>query len=117
LHDHDPFARARLPLPAPHERTQFHRARRVALLGEAFEALLEGRMPSREAALFVAGGGLAWLEQGGSLTKSYWRCAGPQGSHATEAELWRQLQARSSRREREAKSADTMEPSPSSQEL
>lgn len=96
----DPFNRSRKP-------ATFDRAGRVALLAEVFQALIEDRAPSREAALFVGGGGLAWLEQGGSLTRDFWRCAGPQGSTHTEAVLWRQQC--SSRRATPADEAPTVE--------
>jgi hypothetical protein len=99
----DPFNRSRLP-------GDLTRSDRVRLLGEVFRALMEGRQPSREAALFVGGGGLAWLDRGGSLTRDFWRTAGPQGSTHTESVLWQQLQS-SSRRTTNEKPADTVEAS------
>lgn len=62
---------------------------RVRLLGEAAEALLAGRMPSAEARLFLAGGLLAWLEGGGSLTKHYLKVDPRRGSKATPSAIWR----------------------------
>jgi len=56
----DPFGRSRLP-------GDFTREGRVRLLGEAARSLLEGRLPSVEARLYLAGALLAWLEQGGRL--------------------------------------------------
>ena len=70
---------------------------RVRLLVEAFEALRDGRLPSRQAALFVASGGLAWLAEGGNLCRDYWRVSAPAGSHHTEAMIWRAMQEGSSR--------------------
>lgn len=67
------------------------RAARVALLGEVADALLTGRMPTREAALFLAGGLRAWLEHGGNLTRGYWRVSARAGSHHTESHVWREL--------------------------
>ena len=64
------------------------RAARVRLLAEVFQALLDGRLPSRAAALFVAGGGLAWLENGGDLLRAYWKVAAPRASHHTPTRLW-----------------------------
>lgn len=68
---------------------------RVRLLGECFEALRDGRTPSREAALFVAGGGLAWLEGRGDLLRECWRVVRPK-SHNTAAAIWRRLRDSSS---------------------
>lgn len=61
---------------------------RVQMLGEAGEALLSGRMPSEAARLFLAGGLMAWLQNGGNLTRDFWRTAGRQGSTHTESILW-----------------------------
>ena len=69
----------------------FSRADRVRLLGEAFQALLAGRLPSREAALFLGGAGTAWLVQGGSLEKDFLQVVGPSGSHFTPSALWERL--------------------------
>ena len=51
----------------------FDRAGRVKLLAEAFKALMNGQLPSREAALLVGGGGIACL---GRITKPCWRQPG-----------------------------------------
>lgn len=83
-HRHDPFAQAQLP-------ERMTREGRVRLLAECFSALLDNRMPSREAALFVAGGGLQWLEQGGDLVRDYWKVSARAGSHHTPSHLWRAL--------------------------
>jgi hypothetical protein len=71
------------------------RADRVALLGRAAKALLDGRLPDDAARLFLAGGLLSWLSQGGSLTKDFWRVCGKQGSNHTESVLWRQIESAS----------------------
>jgi hypothetical protein len=61
---------------------------RVALLGRCAEALLRGELPDPESRLFLAGGLLAWLTEGGSLTRHFWKTAARRGSHFTEAALW-----------------------------
>lgn len=80
----DPFNRSRLP-------EGFTREHRVELLAEVFRALIEGRQPSRAAALFVGGAGAAWLSQGGDLLRDYWRVAAPRSSHNTPTRVWREL--------------------------
>ncbi|MGI4776603.1 MAG: hypothetical protein ACRYGA_00565 [Janthinobacterium lividum] len=82
---HDPFNRSQLP-------ADFGREDRVRLLGQLFADLLAGRAPSREAAVFLGGAGLAWLQQGGSLEKDYLRVVKPKSRH-TAAFLWQQYQA------------------------
>ena len=69
----------------------FTRENRIALLAEVFKALLNGTLPSREAALFVGGAGSAWLVQGGSLEKDFLQVVGPSGSHFTPSALWERL--------------------------
>lgn len=81
----DPFGRD-VALPAT-----FDRAHRVRLLAEAFAAWEGGEQPSAAARLFVAGGALAWLAQGGDLIGDYWKCRGRQGSTATPARILRAL--------------------------
>lgn len=81
----DPFARARLP-------ADFSRQDRVRLLAEVAQALLDGREPSRAAALFVGGAVSAWLAQGGrigALERDFLRVAAPRSSRHTASELWR----------------------------
>lgn len=63
---------------------------RVRLLGEAFQALLDDRRPSREAALFLGGAGMTWLANGGSLERDYLEVIKPK-SHRTPAVIWREL--------------------------
>jgi hypothetical protein len=65
----DPFGRTELP-------AAIDRESRVRLLGEVFAALLAGEPPSRGAALFVGGAGMAWLENGGDLLGDYCRSSG-----------------------------------------
>lgn len=81
----------------PFNRCQVHgltREDRVRLLAEVFEALLEGREPSRAAALFVGGAGLDWLREGGDLLRDHWRVKAPAGSHHTPPYLWQQSSSR-----------------------
>jgi hypothetical protein len=68
------------------------REARVKMLGEAFSALLAGRPPSRDAALFLGGAGMAWLENGGSLERDYFKVTKPK-SHRTPAFIWQQMNA------------------------
>lgn len=84
---HDPFNRSRLP-------GDFSREGKVRLLGEAFRALMDGRLPSREAALFLGSAGMAWLEGGGSLERDFLRVVKPKSRH-TPAYLWHLSQAES----------------------
>jgi hypothetical protein len=87
---HDPFQRSRLP-------GDFSRAGRVLLLAEVFQALLAGRTPDRAAALFVAGAGMAWLEEGGatgSLERDFLRISPPHRSTLTPTRIWARSTAR-----------------------
>lgn len=77
----DPFNRSRLP-------GDFSREGRVALIGEFFLAIQEGREPSAEARIFVTSGALSWLESGGDLLRDYWKVKAPAGSHHTPTVLW-----------------------------
>lgn len=80
---HDPFSRARLP-------RDWSREGRVLLLAETFAALVDGRVPTREAALFTGGAGLSWLQRGGtlgSLERDFWRVSAPRRSTLTPARL------------------------------
>lgn len=79
----DPFNRSRLP-------QDFSREGRVALLGQAFEALMRGELPSPEARMFLASAGLAWLARGGDFQRDYLRVVKAQ-SHNTPARIWRRL--------------------------
>lgn len=82
----DPFGRSSLP-------PDFSREGRVKLLKEAFAALLRGQMPSVEARMFLAGGGAAWLEEGGDIARDFWRVAAPRGSHRRPEVVARELEA------------------------
>ena len=64
---------------------------RILLLAEVFEGLLAGRLPSREAALFVGGAGSAWLQHGRDLVRDYFRVAARRGSHHRPEVLYRRL--------------------------
>lgn len=56
---------------------------------EVGDALIEGKMPRREAALFVGGAIEAFLREGGSLSldRDFLRVRGVRGSHTTAAVL------------------------------
>jgi hypothetical protein len=86
MNAHDPFCRCKPGLLA-----DFSREDRVRLLGEFAEAVMCGQAPSKEVAMFVASGLAAWLDRGGSLTRDYWRVAGPQGCTITEAIIWKRM--------------------------
>lgn len=60
----------------------------MRLLGEAAKALLEGKLPEPAARVFLAAGISAWLREGGSLTKHFWKVDPERGSHATAATIW-----------------------------
>jgi hypothetical protein len=72
---------------------RFDREGRVALLGEAAQALLDGRMPDDEARLFLAGALTAWLQRGGSLERDFLRVVKAK-SHRTPSAIWRDLTVR-----------------------
>lgn len=61
--------------------TEFSRAHRVRLVKEVADALIEGRQPSAEASMFVAGALTAWLSGGGDLVRDYLQLSRPRGSH------------------------------------
>lgn len=70
---------------------------RIQLLHQAATDLLAGRMPSAEAAAFLAGGLLSWLECGngrGSLERDFWKLSGIPGSRYTPQRLYHCWQAR-----------------------
>ena len=66
------------------------RARHVRQIGEVAKALLDGRLPSRSAALFVGGALLSWLENGGDLCREYLNVVKPK-SHRTPAAIWQEI--------------------------
>lgn len=81
----DPFGRC---VRAPGD---FTRHGRIALLGDTAIALLSGRMPSDEGRVFLAGALLAWLRNGGSLERDYFRTTPPQGSKLRADRVWQEL--------------------------
>ncbi len=106
----DPFNRTRLP-------ATFDRAGRVRLLGEAAKALLRGKLPELDAALWLGGALAGWLANGGDLERDYLEVTAKAGSHHTPAALWRNLQEKpSSRGTTDAEGADTIDPSSSKSE-
>jgi hypothetical protein len=86
----DPFNRSRLP--PEHATRDPARARRVRWIAEVAIALLEGRLPSAEARLFVAASLQTWLEIGGELVDDHLQVRGPRGSHASPQRLWQAMQ-------------------------
>jgi len=67
------------------------RAGRIRLLRECADALLRGEVPSLPAALFVGGAVVAWLAQGGRLSRDYLMVDAPRGSHFRPEVLARRL--------------------------
>ena len=61
---------------------------RIRLIGEGAKALLDGRLPGRESALFIGGALLSWLQTGGSLERDFLRVVKAK-SHHTPDVLWR----------------------------
>lgn len=82
----------------------FDRRHRVKLIDEAATALLEGRMPSVEARVFLAGALRSWLEFGGNLQRDYLRVVKSQSRH-TASFLWHQMQAHCNERQADDASA------------
>jgi len=80
----DPFNRSQLPVDA------MSREARIAMIGEVFEALRDGKPLSRAAAAFVGGAGMAWLEQGGDLARDYWKIT-LRHSHNNPQAVWQRL--------------------------
>lgn len=76
---HDPFGLAAGAPPVVDEQAELERG--VGHLIAYAAAVLEGRQPAREDALFVASGLDAWLRDGGDLVRDYWRARGRRGSH------------------------------------
>jgi hypothetical protein len=70
---------------------QYDRKGRIELIGEAARALRDGRPVSREAALFLGGALLAWLEHGrggGDLATRFLAVVKRQSRHTPQA-LWK----------------------------
>jgi SLT domain-containing protein len=92
-HINDPFGRvAELPGAADAGDAQADRVRRLRWIAEAAEALIDGRPPSRPAALFLASALRGWLAdgraRGGDLEKRFLRVAAPPRSTVTPSRLW-----------------------------
>jgi hypothetical protein len=80
---HDPFGRSALP-------PDFSREHRIQLIGEAAQALLQGRLPSPAARLFIGGALDAWLQQGGrlgALERDFLKVSAPARSTLTPARV------------------------------
>jgi hypothetical protein len=63
---------------------------RVRLIGEAAQALLEGKLPEPAARLFVAGAIAGWLREGGNLERDYFKIVRPK-SHDTPQRVWQRI--------------------------
>lgn len=62
---------------------------RVALIVEVADALLAGRLPRTEAALFVGGSLQKWLQDSGDLVRDYFQVTKAK-SHYTPSAIFRQ---------------------------
>jgi len=85
----DPFGRTRLP-------GDFSREGRIALINEVAQALLDGRTPTREGALFVGAALGTWLREGGrcgALERDFLRVAAPPRSTLTAGRMFQRMQA------------------------
>jgi hypothetical protein len=85
---------------------------RVRLIGEAAQALLQGRVVGHDAGQFVGGALLGWLENGGNLQRDYLRVVKGK-SHHTATYIWGKLQAHQDERQPDDDGASI---APSSQE-
>ncbi len=63
---------------------------RVRMLAEVSRALLDGKTPSRAAALYVGGAIGSWLAEGGDLAKDFLK-VNRRGSHLTPQRLLARL--------------------------
>lgn len=63
------------------ELAEIEREHRIELLVDAFDCLLNGRLPSPEASLFLGSAGDGWLTNGGRLDRDHLRVTQPSGSH------------------------------------
>lgn len=88
----------------------FDRAGRIKLLGEAARALQRGELPESDAAIFLSGALLSWLELGGSLERDYLKVI-VNGSHHTPDRVWRALQDPPLKGTTDAEGTDTLAPS------
>lgn len=98
----DPFGRSSLPAEHQEELDRRQaaldrlegREERMQMLIDFTDALMAGRMPSREVRLFVAGSFDAWLENGGHLTRDFLRVDAVRGSQETPRVIARRLRSR-----------------------
>jgi hypothetical protein len=65
---------------------------RVRLIGEAAQALLDGRAPGKAAALFLGGALAGWLREGGNLERDFFKVIRPK-SHDTVQRVWARIEA------------------------
>lgn len=65
---------------------------RIALLGRAARALLDGKVPDAEARLFLGGAVLSWLREGGNLERDFFKVIRPK-SHVTVQRVWARIEA------------------------
>ena len=73
------------PISAQRAPRALSRAGRCKLLAEAAQALLAGKLPSRESQMFLGGAISAWLAQGGKLER--YLQVNLRGSHRTPHRL------------------------------
>jgi len=75
---------------------------------------MDGRRPGREAALFLGGALLGWLENGGDLARDYLHVTKAK-SHRTPAAIWREVAPHQDERQ-DQETGDTLAPSSSTPE-
>jgi len=75
-------------LDSPASPDHVTREGRIRILARWSEAILGGRQPDPADAIFVASGINAWLQEGGSIARQFWRTSAPQGSNLTETMVW-----------------------------
>lgn len=108
---HDPFGRCK-----PGLTLNFEREDRIRLLWKWASAVVAGKKPDAGAEMFAASGVLAWLQEGGNLTREFWRTMAPQGCKNSESQVLKMIQGSSSGRQQAQINSGRIEPSNNSEE-
>lgn len=80
------------------ELAEIEREHRIELLVDAFDCLLNGRLPSPEASLFLGSAGHGWLTNGGRFERDHLRVTQPSGSHLRVEVVAQKIRSSSSRK-------------------